>query len=278
MIAAAEEPRGGPTVQLADVLPLTTRRMPARLRRRLEAELAAGRAAAQAGQVDHSAGEVPAADEVLHRQWEARQAAFEAALPAAREDARTGVASLAADQHADALREWLADPEALTLVLSGRTGSGKTQAAYAVAAEACHVGAATRDRKGVVRFRELLVRAWTVNGYVAELRPNGAEEPEWKIRDRARTAELLILDDLGAETDTTTTEHVRRELVELIDYRLEHRLRTVITTNLSSKATGPNRPGVTEMYGERFLSRLAERATGLMFLGQDRRRVNPLGW
>lgn len=245
---------------------------PAHLRERLADETEAGRRAAkEAGAPVDAAEDVPASEIVLRQQREIRAKALRDCLPLNREDAHRGLACLEGDQHAEELAAWLADPLARTLILAGRTGSGKTQAAYAVAAEACHRGAAMIGRGGAVATRELLVRAWTVNGYLAELRPDGSPDPVWQIRDRARTAELLILDDLGAETDAETTEFIRRELVELLEWRLERRLRTVVTTNLKSMP-------LQQRFGDRLMSRLVQDATALQFLGPDRRNLRRLEW
>jgi hypothetical protein len=249
---------------------------PAPLRLRLVAVAKEGQEAARRGELARDPvdpdGDVPANELVLRDQHRARQAALRSCLPADRaENAGRGLACLDADQHPAELAAWLTDPDTLTLILAGTTGSGKTMAAYATAAEAVAVGAAMRDRTGKVTVRPLLVRAWTVNGYLAELRPDGSPDPVWLIRDRARTAELLILDDLGAETDDATKEFVRKELVELIDYRVNARLRTIVTTNLRS-------PMVAELFGSRLMSRLVDRAGVLRLVGADRRRIRNLEW
>lgn len=202
-----------------------------------------------------------------------RRSALAAAIPDGRaEAALRGLSCLDPnDQHPADLRVWLDDPDKLTLVLAGPTGNGKTMAAYATAAEAALRGAAMRTRTGRAVHRELVVRAWTVNGYLAELRPDGSPEPQWAIRNRARWAELLILDDLGAEVDAEAREFVRKELVELLEYRIENRRRTVFTTNLRAAE-------IEQAFHSRFWSRLNDRATGLLFTGPDRRTLNMLDW
>ncbi len=214
-----------------------------------------------------------ARDALLAERRRLRAVALQKALPDGRAAvALRGLACLDADQHPRELAEWLADPNLLTMILAGTTGTGKTMAAYATAAEAAvGRGAAMRSRRGDAEVRQLVVRAWTVNGYLAELRPDGSPEPVWRIRDLSRMAELLILDDLGAETDAETTEFVRRELVELLEYRLEQRLRTIITTNLRSGM-------IEDRFGPRLMSRLVDRATALRFVGDDRRNLRKLTW
>jgi DNA replication protein DnaC len=66
--------------------------------------------------------------------------------------------------------------------------------------------------------------------------------------ERARQAPLLVLDDLGAHNYTDWT---RNKIYSIINYRLNHRLPVVATTNIS--------PENLEGYlGERTTSRLLE--------------------
>jgi hypothetical protein len=208
-----------------------------------------------------------------------RAAALRAAIPDGRaEAALQGLSCLdPRDQNPEILRRWLDDPDQLTAVLAGPTGNGKTMAAYALAAEAALHGAMMRTRGGGTERRLLVVRAWTVNGYLAELRPDGSPDPPWAIRNRARWAELLILDDLGAEVDAEAREFARRELVELLEYRLENRLRTVFTTNLRSVPV-EGAMSIEQVFHDRFWSRLNDRATGVLFTGPDRRNLGNLVW
>ncbi len=283
MVTAMNDRRTGTTDPLATAaagLPLLTR-VPGHLREKVERELADGRSRAAesraAGETldtypTDDAGQA-AREAVMAERRRIRAVALQRAIPDGRaSSALRGLACLDDDQHPTELAEWLADPNLLTAILAGTTGTGKTQAAYAVAAEAAvGAGAAMRDRRDRVERRQLVVRAWTVNGYLSELRPDGSPDPVWKIRDAARTAELLILDDLGAATDQASTEHVRKELVELLAARLESRLRTVFTTNLRSTA-------LEQRFGPQLISRLVDRAIALRFVGEDRRNLRKLSW
>jgi hypothetical protein len=261
-------------VTMASMLPRLLRSGPPGRRAELEALIAEGRAAAAAGQVsDPADGEVPVSELLRAEQDRIRREALERCLPADRAVlTRPGLACLDDNQSPGKLAGWLRDPMELTLVLAGTTGSGKTTAAYAVAAEAAiHSGAAMRDRRDRIATRNLLVRAWTVPKYLAELRPDGSPHPAWRIRDMAYTAELLIVDDLGAETDSVSVEFVRRELVNMIDHRVDARLRTIVTTNLRGAH-------VQERFGPRLFSRLSDRATSVTFKGPDRRTLRKMEW
>lgn len=275
--------RDGTLTQIGEAAPMRglLRQVPDHLRDRVERELAEGaeyaeklRAAGEPLESDATDDSGQAAREaVLAERRRLRAVALQKALPDGRAAvALRGLECLDADQHPNELAQWLADPDRLTMILAGTTGTGKTMAAYATAAEAAiGRGATMRNRRGDAEVRQLVVRAWTVNGYLAELRPDGSPEPVWRIRDLSRMAELLILDDLGAETDAETTEFVRRELVELLEYRLEQRLRTIITTNLRSNM-------IEERFGPRLMSRLVDRAAALRFVGDDRRNLRKLTW
>lgn len=71
---------------------------------------------------------------------------------------------------------------------------------------------------------------------------------ELDITDAARKVRILILDDLGAHN---YTEWTRNKIYNIINYRLNNRLPTVITTNLSLE-------NLEEYLGERTTSRLIQ--------------------
>lgn len=233
-----------------------------------------GRAAALAGRVDHDARRGDAAeiaDDLAGRQALARKDALLSALPEHRLDCLAGLACLAPDQHARRLQQWLNDPMQRTLILAGGTGTGKTQAAYATAAQAARYGVKVVNQRGEVVDRQLVVRAWPVNRYLDELMPEGSPEPVWAIRHRAERAELLILDDLGAELDDVATRFMRKEIADLLDARFERRARTIFTTNHGARV-------IEQRLGDRLWSRLQQQSTALKFLGPDRRAMTQLDW
>lgn len=145
------------------------------------------------------------------------------------------------------------------LLLVGNLGNGKSATGIAVG----HLAV----RRG------LMARFVTHNRYLAMLRPDGAPSgmTAEQVRRRYRIADVVILDDLGAELDLDqeATEFVRRETVELLGDRLNSGRATVITTNLKSEH-------LDAVLGPRIMSRVGASAHVLRFTGPDRRR--PVRW
>lgn len=75
----------------------------------------------------------------------------------------------------------------------------------------------------------------------------------------AKTVTLLVLDDIGAEKPS---DWVRETLFVLINYRYEHQLCTIFTTNCSLEK-------LEERLGGRIVSRIAEMCRCIHFEGED---------
>lgn len=248
-------------------------RVPARLDVKVVAAAAAGRAAALAGKANHDVSDdVEASEEAKRQQALVRKAALEKLLTDKRSRCLAGLECLDRDQHPRELQAWLSDPHARTLILAGGTGTGKSEAAYATAAQAARYGAVMWDgRRGRAEKRKLLVRGGPVDDYLNRLRPDGSPDPVWRVRDEAIWAQLWVGDDLGAELDDVATQFMRKQLAGLHDARLERNLRTIYTTNLDSDA-------LAERLGARMWSRLQEESWLLLFTGRDRRVRRELTW
>lgn len=130
------------------------------------------------------------------------------------------------------------------VLVLGRPGVGKTWA----------VAAAVRDFPPA--------RYVSAHDLVAdEQRRIGEDDPMGeRLSDRAERAELLVLDDLGAER---STDFARDRLVHLLVQRYDWRRQTIVTTNLTPEALG-------ETYGARLASRLST-YTRLVIEGLDKR-------
>ena len=159
---------------------------------------------------------------------------------------------LCPEQRPELLRAWLHSPAGQILVLTGDTGRGKTFAAFAVGSAA------------VVEGR--YVAAVAHKRYLDALEPDGSDEESWRIRRRAYNADVLILDDLGAEMDPTVpaSEFRTRETCDLLSARLKPGKKTIITTNLTPDE-------LALMFGGRIISRLNQGCLAVEVQGTDRR-------
>ncbi|HEX3778493.1 MAG TPA: ATP-binding protein [Pseudonocardiaceae bacterium] len=136
-----------------------------------------------------------------------------------------------------------------SLLLLGPTGTGKTHQAYgairAIAVSGLHCS----------------WLATTAADVYACLRPRPKVDSELEF-ERFAGARLLLLDDLGAAKASEWTEEVN---YRLINHRYEHRLPTIITSNVAVKS-------LREEIGERVASRLVEMCQRVTLKGDDRRR------
>lgn len=148
-----------------------------------------------------------------------------------------------AGQALTAARDFVTDAQAQLygdgLLFTGNVGSGKTFLASIIANSLLNSG--------------LEVLYIVVPDLLDEIRAtfdhrSDTEVTEQYIMEKARTVEILILDDLGAHN---YTDWARNRLYSIINYRLNHELRTVVTTNLLPQE-------LEEYIGERSTSRLAQ--------------------
>lgn len=143
------------------------------------------------------------------------------------------------------------------LLLTGQTGTGKTHEAY---------GALRRIAAGGPdRFEVLCVNSADMYGRLRPSQVMGAAERELR---RLSEVQYLLLDDLGT---AKASEWVEEVTYRLINYRYNHCLPTVITSNLPAR--DESGPDLTDFVGARVASRLAEMVTSLVpMIGADRRR------
>jgi DNA replication protein DnaC len=143
-----------------------------------------------------------------------------------------------------------------SLLLVGITGSGKSHQLWG-ALRALAVSGCTGT----------LVTAKAADLY-AQMRPRPGVDSETVFAGYAKAA-VLLLDDLGAAKGSDWVEEINSRLV---DYRYEHGLRTMITSNVP--AEGDQARGVRgfrEQFGDRVTSRLREMCSRVVLDGPDRR-------
>lgn len=136
-----------------------------------------------------------------------------------------------------------------SLLLLGLIGAGKTYQAF---------GAIRAIGASGIRCVWLATTAAEV---YASLRPRPKVDSEAEFL-RYANAQLLLLDDLGAAKGSEWVEEVN---YRLINHRYQHRLPTIITSNLLAGQ-------LNERLGNRVFSRLTEMCQRVVVTGDDRRR------
>lgn len=141
------------------------------------------------------------------------------------------------------------DDHARGVLLMGNYGCGKTHLAAAVVHKSAENGIASM----FVVVPELLAKirsSYNVHDGKAD-----------DIIEAAKRAPLLVLDDLGAEK---ASDWVREQIYVLVNFRYEHMLPVLITTNNTGK-------GLEQELGRRTLSRLIEMAVPVTMDAPDYR-------
>ena len=150
------------------------------------------------------------------------------------------------------VRQFLADSAtASSLLLVGPTGVGKTRQMFG----ALKVVLSGRAKEG----RGLVFRVTSQPDLNDALRPKPDGSHAFAL-EPLLTADLLLLDDLGAGKQTEWTGD---SLYRLVDHRWSHSLPSIYSTNLNAAA-------LTDAVGDRVVSRLAD-AIRVTITGTDRR-------
>ena len=138
------------------------------------------------------------------------------------------------------------------LLLMGPCGVGKTHLAVAAAAE-------RQNRGDDIFFATVVDLLDQLRGTFSDDSPIAHAD----LLQRIRTAQLLVLDDMGSERHTPFAED---KLFQIINYRYEERLPTIVTTSAFPAELDSMRP--------RIASRLFDNmvVTMLMMEGPDYRR------
>ncbi len=142
-----------------------------------------------------------------------------------------------------------------SLFLLGKTGTGKTHMSLAIAK--------------VVSAKGFTVAYGSLLNYLRIIekehfgRANNSETDTLQV---LINTDLLILDDLGSEFQTSFYESV---LYNILNSRINLGLPTIISSNLTSSELQKN-------YNDRIISRLFSVFTTLMFVGEDIRQIKRL--
>lgn len=134
------------------------------------------------------------------------------------------------------------------LIFEGDVGSGKTFLAAAIANHLLEKGIDV-EFAVVPEFLDDLRRSMYKEG-----------DEDSRLVDRAKNIPVLILDDMGAHNFSPWVQNM---LFTVINYRLNHRLPMIITTNLDLEH-------MEEAFGERIVSRMLEIGTNIkLFIDKD---------
>lgn len=143
------------------------------------------------------------------------------------------------------------------ILLHGETGLGKTFLCNCIARELLDKGKTVFYATAAQLFKRL-----------SEIRfGKNTDGNKTDLSDIVLTADLLIIDDLGAEFQTVVTDS---ELFNIINTRLLDQKHTIISTNLSPAA-------LKAQYFERITSRLTGNYSLLKFFGEDIRQKKRFG-
>jgi DNA replication protein DnaC len=169
-----------------------------------------------------------------------------------------------APAQAATVRRWLSRDPIKTgenLILIGPAGTGKT----GLAIGALHVAHMSPRRLAGGDERPTRVAFANVPDWLQAMRPTDDDEKrrtQERATDAAMCADLLLLDDLGADR---VTEWVVERVYSLVNARYEANRPTIVTSNakLAELAT---------RYGERVIDRLTEHAEVVRLAGKNVRK------
>ena len=129
--------------------------------------------------------------------------------------------------------------------LFGDIGTGKTHAAWAF----------------VSLFDESKFRVLNVPNMLSSFRPDNLQDSDMSPDEIKDFEGYIVLDDLGVEK---MSDWVSENLYKIVNHRYEHKLPTVVTSNLSLGE-------MSNHLGDRITSRLAEMCQVVELSGKDRR-------
>ena len=135
-----------------------------------------------------------------------------------------------------------------SLIIYGGVGSGKTHLAAAIA--------------NVMIDRGIPVLFGTYSEHLEHIREEYDHTGEKRYLSMMKSTPMLVLDDLGKERKTDWTQQI---LFDVVNYRYEHLLPMIVTTNMDFNEIG-------SYVGSAIFSRLYEMSGGVKTTGGDHRR------
>ncbi|MBL7487028.1 ATP-binding protein [Frankia sp. AgW1.1] len=147
-----------------------------------------------------------------------------------------------------------------SLLLVGQVGRGKSHEAYG----------AIRRIVEAAWPRSLAIVAGPAPDLLDDARPSpGVDSRE--VTRRYREADLLMLDDVGAEKGS---DWVSEQLYRIVDYRYRYLLPTLVISNLPPSAPkDANVHTLAAHLGDRLFSRLCQMCQTVVISGPDRRKA-----
>lgn len=129
------------------------------------------------------------------------------------------------------------------VTISGNTGSGKTHLALAIL---CSEISKIIKEENHYKYRYAF-RFVTSSEFARQSKINTFDKTQSYFKD-LEESDLLIFDDLGTES---ATDFTKENIFSLLDYRVNKKLKTIVTTNLTMNE-------IKNRYHERVSSRLKE--------------------
>lgn len=154
----------------------------------------------------------------------------------------------------EVVAEFLTNPNSkFGLMLCGMCGNGKTTMLYALQ-QACNFLSSRNAFDGMYDRSENIGISVMDAREITQIRSK-----DYQSFMRLRQRFMLAIDDLGTEpTEVLDYGNVLSPVVELLEYRYDHQLFTVITTNVAPK-------DIKEKYGQRIADRFNEMMQVVVF-------------
>ena len=147
------------------------------------------------------------------------------------------------------------DVNSRNILMRGNTGLGKTHLSLAIAREVIENG-----------FGVIYCSTPEILSKLEKERFGKSYENSEDSEETLKECDLLILDDVGSEFQTSFTKNI---IYNIINFRISHQKPTIISTNLELEE-------LETIYSQRLVSRLWGEYVIMNFVGRDIRQVKRL--